>query len=232
MSNPLPKERQTAYERWELASFGDNRSAAVAAEQAKVDAISQAVVDREIEDRVQHMVAERLLALRDEAHAEGFAAGRIEGRELATAEGRIDTAREAQAMREIAVAFGHEVAGANELMGQDMLNLAMDLAKAMVKSALEIRPELILPIVGNAIHHLPSVQQPAQVFLHPLDAAVVREHMQTELTEFGWRVAEDMELARGGCRVETASNQIDASLQTRWHRLAEALGQQDEWLLK
>jgi flagellar assembly protein FliH len=37
-------------------------------------------------------------------------------------------------------------------------------------------------------------------------------------------------MLRGGCRVETPANEIDASLPTRWARLQQALGQQGEWL--
>lgn len=232
MSNPLPKEKQTAYERWELASFGDTRSAALAAEQAIVDAANKAKADLELEQHIQVVVGERLEALRIEAHAEGYAAGLIEGREMAYAECRIDTAQDAASFREVGVAFGHEVAEANESMAQDILTLALDLAKAMLKSALVIKPELILPVISDAVLHLPAVTQPATLHVHPQDAALIRKHMEADLTKAGWRINEDSLLERGGCRVETATNQIDATLPTRWLRIADALGQQSDWLVK
>ena len=55
-----------------------------------------------------------------------------------------------------------------------MLDLALDLAKAMLKTALAVRPELVLPIVAEAIHYLPALQQPALLFLHPDDALLVK----------------------------------------------------------
>jgi flagellar assembly protein FliH len=39
-----------------------------------------------------------------------------------------------------------------------------------------------------------------------------------------------MHCSNGSCRVETANNQIDASLPTRWKRLAAALGKDSDWL--
>jgi hypothetical protein len=36
---------------------------------------------------------------------------------------------------------------------------------------------------------------------------------------------------RGGCRVETASNQIDATTSTRWQRIAASLGKDSDWLI-
>jgi len=68
------------------------------------------------------------------------------------------------------------------------------------------------------------------LFLHPDDAVLVREHMADELTKAGWHIAEDLRLERGGCRIETASNQIDATTGNRWERIAANLGKESSWL--
>jgi flagellar assembly protein FliH len=218
MSNVISKDKQSAYERWEMASFGDERPTAKAANQTAVT----------------HLVKEQVDSLREKAQREGFqtgfAAGHDEGLKAGDEAGRADADLQAAVLREIASSFGSEVVTANETMAEDMLNLALDLAKALLKTALTVRPELVLPIVGEAIRYLPSVQQPAILYLHPQDVAVVKEHMGDELEKTGWRVAEDMQLARGGCRVETASNQVDAALPIRWQRIAEALGKESDWL--
>ncbi len=133
-------------------------------------------------------------------------------------------------LQQISEAFGSEVAQANETIAEDLLNLALDVAKAMLKTALKVNPELVLPIVGEAVRYLPSLQQPALLFLHPSDAQLVKDHMEDELTKAGWRVAEDTHLEPGGCRIETASNQIDESLGGRWERLAASLSKEPGWL--
>jgi flagellar assembly protein FliH len=66
--------------------------------------------------------------------------------------------------------------------------------------------------------------------LNPLDAEIVRDAMGQELVKGGWRIVEDAALARGGCKVDTASNQIDAQAQARWARLTHALQSNVDWL--
>ncbi|HYD79805.1 MAG TPA: flagellar assembly protein FliH [Paucimonas sp.] len=218
MSTVIPKEKQSAYERWEMASFGDERPNAKSANQTAV----------------AHLVNQQVESLREHAQREGFQAGFTAGHEdghrAGFEAGRAEADRQAALLRQLAAAFGNEIATANEVMAEDLLNLALDLAKAMLKTSLAARPELVLPIVGEAIRYLPSVQQPAVLHLHPHDVALVKEHMGDELEKSGWRVAEDLQLARGGCRVETASNQVDATMPTRWQRIAEALGKESDWL--
>jgi len=209
----MSKETQTAYERWELASFGESQP------KIKVP-----------EKSVEELVAE----LRDEARiigrAEGQAAGYAEGRSAGYAEGMAAAAHEIAVLRKIAESFGTEVAQANDVIAQDMLDLGLDFAKAMLKTALQVRPEIVLPIVGEAIRYLPSLQQPALLHLHPEDTVIIKDHMDDELTKSGWRIVSDPNMQRGGCRIETASNQIDATMPTRWQRLAEALGKESHWL--
>jgi len=48
----------------------------------------------------------------------------------------------------------------------------------------------------------------------------------------GWHLTDDAQLAPGSCRVETANNQIDASLPTRWQRLMASLGKDSDWLTR
>jgi flagellar assembly protein FliH len=84
--------------------------------------------------------------------------------------------------------------------------------------------------VREAIRYLPAVQQPAILVLHPDDAPYVKERLQDELAQADWRIVEDPDVQRGGCRVETATNQIDASIGTRWQRIARALGKPSDWL--
>ncbi|HEU4372339.1 MAG TPA: FliH/SctL family protein, partial [Telluria sp.] len=39
----------------------------------------------------------------------------------------------------------------------------------------------------------------------------------------------DAAIARGGCKVDTATNQIDAQIATRWERLTHSLGANIDW---
>jgi len=37
-------------------------------------------------------------------------------------------------------------------------------------------------------------------------------------------------MERGGCRIESANSEIDATLDVRWKRIVAALGRDDAWL--
>ncbi|MBQ5950256.1 flagellar assembly protein FliH [Massilia sp. ST3] len=229
----IPKEQQSAYQRWEMASFNERPAPAPApAQQVPVEIVPQVVLPS----------VEEIEAMREAARHEGYLQGLQEGREQGYAEGRAqgyadgaeagqtEAATELEHVRAIAATFGDAVAAADETIAADVLELALRLARGMVRTAFDVRPELIVPIVREAIGYLPVLQQPALLSLHPEDALIVRQTMADELTKGGWRIIEDASLARGGCKVETASNQIDAQAQARWHRLTHALGANIEWM--
>lgn len=210
MSSVISSLNQTACQPWEMTSFDPHPHPAKNPGHA-------AVVLPTIE---------QISAIEEQARQEGFHAGHAEG----LASGREEAARETTRLRDLADTFSVEVGKADEAISQQVLDLSIDLARALLKSALAIRPELVIPIVKEAVRYVPALHQPALLYLHPDDAALVRERIGDELTKMGWLLSDDAQLDRGGCRVETASNQIDASLPTRWQRLTAALSKQSDWL--
>lgn len=203
----LPKEQLSAYQRWEMASFGDNRASV----QAK---------------NIPAPTVESIAQIREDARLEGYAAGLGQG----LAAGRNEATAEIAQLRQIADAFSSAAVQANEFIAQDMLDLTLDLAKAMLKTTLAVHPEILIPVVKEAITYLPTLQQPALLFLHPADLLLVRNYMGDQLDNAGWQTLGDTQIERGGCRVETASNQIDATTSSRWQRLAAVLGKDHSWM--
>jgi flagellar assembly protein FliH len=234
MSAFIPKEQQTAYQRWELASFEQDRprrAGRSAAEMAAEESDRLATQVRQAAEEAQRAAyaagfEQGRTAGFEQGHAAGFEQGYAEGLERA----RADAAQERALLQQIAQTFGAEVAQASERIAGDVLHLALDVAQAMLKNTLAVRPEAVIPVVVEAIRYLPTVQQPARLTLHPEDALIVNAQMGPELDKAGWRVIEDAAIARGGCRVETATNQIDATAPTRWQRISAALGKESEWL--
>ncbi|GAB2853827.1 flagellar assembly protein FliH [Pseudoduganella ginsengisoli] len=238
----IPKEQQTAYQRWEMKSFGDFRPstlARVAAEQAAAappppPEVQEPEYAEPEAPPLHYPTEEELAAIREEARIEGYgagyAAGHAEGHADAIALGKEETDQKLLPLRDLADNFSEALREADTVIAADVLELALQLAKAMLKQALQVRPSLILPIVREAIEYLPSLQQPALLMLNPEDAEVVREGIGEELDKGGWRVIDDPSIERGGCKVDTASNQIDAQTAARWARLTHALGKNIEWL--
>ncbi|MBG6219374.1 flagellar assembly protein FliH [Janthinobacterium sp. CG_23.4] len=252
MSNLIPKEQQTAYQRWEMTSFGDERPSVVAARkllepepERQFDPETDPYGELEQEEPgppLAYPTQEEIDAIREEArataydegraagYAEGHAAGHADGHAQSYTEGKAASDVELAHLQSIAVDFGTAVHQADELIANEVMELALQLAKSMLKAALPVRPELMLPLVREAIEYLPVLQQPALLILHPDDAQVVRDGIGDELDKSGWRVIEDPSVERGGCKIDTASNQIDAQNATRWQRLTHALAKDLDWL--
>ena len=210
-----PKELQSAYQRWEMNSFGDERPSVVAKRPPPPELPSQDVI----------------AAIHEEARVAGHEEGRAAGYADGLAIGRAEAAAELEHLQSIALTFSGALSAADETIAADVLELALHLARGMLRSALDVKPELIVPIVREAVGYLSVLQQPALLQLNPQDALIIRAAMGEELEKGGWRVVEDAQIARGGCKIDTASNQIDAQAASRWQRLTTALGNNNvEWL--
>lgn len=234
-----------------MRSFGDERPSVVAlrdaeqrerdAESARHDAeqrVHEALLEQQemleigppLPPPIEYPTVEELEQIREEARQSGYEEGHVAGHADAMAAGALATKDELQHMRALADSFSGALRDADQLIANEVLDLALQLAKGMLKNALQVKPELVLPIVRDAIDYLPVLQQPAQLQLHPDDAAIVRAAIGDELDKGGWRVVEDAHIGRGGCKVDTASNQIDATAAARWQRLSHALGKEVDWL--
>jgi len=156
--------------------------------------------------------------IHQQAHEEGYQAGAQKARD------------EAQRLAGIIGALDKELQQVDQQVAQNLLDLSMEIAKQMLQQALKVKPELILSVVNEAISELPHFSQHVQLILHPSDAELVRSKMGEQLGHAGWKIFEDVQMERGGCRVETANSQIDASLTTRWKRVVSSIGQDNSWL--
>ena len=210
----IRKEDQSACQPWEMASFETDSPHVTNANYAGVTLPT----------------IEQIGEIEEQARQEGYSAGHAEGLAQGLAEGREIAAREAARLSGLADTFSSEIARADETISQQVLDLSLDLARALLKSSLAIRPELVIPVVKEAVRYLPVIHQPALLYLNPDDAVLVKERIGDELSKMGWQLTDDVQLEQGSCRVETANNQIDASLPTRWQRLTAALSKDSDWL--
>ena len=151
-------------------------------------------------------------------HAEGLEAGRAQGYAEGCAQAQAEAARLAGLADSLDEAL-HELDGE---IAEQLMALAIEMARRMVKLTLAEHPEAILETVRNALLQLP--QGHAHIQLHPEDLALVREHLGEQLAHAGHRLQEDTRLERGECRIDGQGAQVDATLETRWRRVLESIG--------
>jgi flagellar assembly protein FliH len=218
MSNlATPKEQQTAYERWQMSSFTEGNSSIASGKPKKKESIAAN--------------AESVSQIFDGVRKEAYAKGMQEGFAVGMAKSREAAYEDKQNFLKLMTAFSHALEKSDEQIADDVLSLALDIAKSMLKVKLEVDPSMILPVVMDAIHYLPYVQKPARILVHHEDAQILREYLADEISSQHWQIQEDNSVERGGCLVETGANQIDATNGVRWKRISEALAQNNNWLL-
>ncbi|MCA9522966.1 MAG: hypothetical protein KC609_18450 [Myxococcales bacterium] len=101
-----------------------------------------------------------------------------------------------------------------------VIELALALARQIVQREIELDPHVVRDLVGE---HLASLQQRQglTVVVHPDDLALIREYLATR--EPLVAVESDDRISRGGCRLEAPDVLIDATLETRFELLRDAL---------
>ena len=232
----IPKEKLTAYERWEVAAFDEAErvARAMANAQAKGPAAPpEPPPEPLVEPPPPSLSEEELAALRDEASVAGRLVGHAEGLVTGHAEGFAQGISQAEdvvaRLGHLASQFDQAIQSTESALANDLLRLALDIARQVIRTELVVQPELILPVVKEAMATLASQHGHPVLFVHPDDAALVRQHLADQIAHTAWRIAEDPTLDRGGCRIENGGAEVDATLQERWRRVIETLGANTEW---
>lgn len=215
----VPKEQQTAYERWEMSSLSGS------SQDARPVSVSK---PKKKESSAEN---EQLGQIFESVRKEAFNKGMQEGFAVGMAKAREYAKEDKQHFLKLMAAFTDALEQSDEQIAEDVLSLALEIAKSMLKVKLNVDHKALLPVVLDAIHYLPQIQKPARILVHHDDMQMLREHMADEIENDHWQIQEDSNIERGGCLVETGANQVDATNAMRWKRITEALAQNNDWLL-
>lgn len=230
--------RSAAWRRWQMLSFNEPETVDVEPEPEPDPGPDPAVVMAQLraqamaegrEDGYAQGHAAGVEAGQQAGHEAGYAAGREAGYAEGLAQAREQGAEEAQRLHALVQACAASVGALEEKMGQSLLTLALDIAQQVVRTTLSEQPEAVAAAVRDVLHINPSTNGQMRLWANPEDIELIRLHLADELKEGHWRVLADESIARGGCRAETPFGDIDATLQTRWRRVAASLGRNVSW---
>jgi flagellar assembly protein FliH len=154
------------------------------------------------------------------------------GYEAGQAQGYADATRSAQAARAVEAQRVESLlaqlrGGFDELSthtADALLDLALDVAAQVLRREVQTQRDAILPVVREALALVIESHGHPTVRLAPADFALVRQALQEDGRLHGCRCVEDASIQPGGCRVESAHGDIDATLATRWRRVVQSLG--------
>jgi flagellar assembly protein FliH len=207
----IPKEQQSAYQRWEIGAFDQPSSRPAAATSAAAN-------------------TERAKAMDAHARMDGFRAGHREGTEAGRAEAMAEAAPKAARFDELLTSLQEDLQRVDRELANEVVQLGLAVARKLVGAALEVRPEIVQECVEEALRHVVQTAGPVHVLVHPEDAALVRTQLEVSPRGGAWALKEDASVARGGCRVITGAGEVDATLSSRWERITTALGEPLNWI--
>jgi flagellar assembly protein FliH len=204
-----------AVERWQAPEVGDKarRRAVTAARAVKpVEPAAPAIQTESVaETAPRPMTIEQIEKIQQEAREEGFRQGELEGRR----EGAAAVLAEAEHLRQVLDSLVPSVEGLDRRLEQELVTLAVTVARQLVRRELRTDPGQIVAAVREALAVLPSSDRRVRLHLHPEDARIVREALHLSELEQPWKVVEDPTLSRGGAWLETDTSRVDATVESR-----------------
>lgn len=98
---------------------------------------------------------------------------------------------------------------------RQLVLLAGAIARQVVRREIRLDPGQIVAVIRETVALLPATTRDVRVYLHPDDAALVRERLREPGADAAWSIVEDPVLSRGGCRVTSENSTIDARIEQR-----------------
>lgn len=163
-------------------------------------------------------------AIKRRAHAAGFEEGRQAGYAAGLAEGRAHAAVEAQKIHAIAQSAAAGLQALGDTLATGTVELAIAIAQKVLLREIETQPDAITAVVREALTLLPEGAERVRIIVNNADAEQVRAFVSELAPAQEIAVIGAADVARGGCRIQSACGDVDATLQTRFKQVLDALG--------
>lgn len=182
----------------------------------------------------QEQLQQMLEQARAEGHAQGLAEGQAQAQQqwqqhlddYVAGAGRDNAQRIGEVVQSLEDSFRQMQAAA----AQDLLKLACDIARQVVRQELRSQPQALLPVVHEALDMLVEESRPVTVRLNPADHEALDQALRGEHgahSRIQW--VGDAAIAAGDVKVECGATEIDGGLDKRWRRAVAALGLVSTW---
>jgi flagellar assembly protein FliH len=211
---------------------GENLGAVVdwsfgAVDQASVRFAEKVKAQEVAEEKVKESIAREA----------GFAEGYAQGHAQATLQGQRQItdyiAQQGQdAAHHFAALFAsaqQQIADSEQVVAKGVLELACELARQVLRHELSSNPNVLQPVIREALGLIAVDAKAAVVRLNPVDADVFADVLRQEYTSLSLTLVSDASIARGGCLVEATGTVVDGTVEKRWSRAVASLGLESSW---
>lgn len=164
--------------------------------------------------------AAQIEEIQRQAYDEAFALGRQEGMEKGQAEMQARIRR----LESIIDLLESPLRELDEQLVDEMNRMVLIIARHVIRREIRADPAQVMGVIRQAAEVLPVGARSVRLYLHPEDATLVKELTHRSEEDAGsWKILDDPAMMRGGCRVETESSRIDASIEKRLAMIATEL---------
>ena len=171
---------------------------------------------------------EQIEALREQAYAEGMEHGRQAGeqatRSALEAPLRQQAQEQAQRLTTLLKNTQAQLDQLEDALAAQVLELACDLARQVVRRELAQPLEPLKAVVHEALALAVQDGQPATVRLNPADLSLLQDDIGAALGTQNVKLVADAAITPGGCTVESVQGAVDGTVEKRWARAVANLG--------
>lgn len=226
----IPKEELTNVQRWQVGSFDTKRPSETPSAPPESSPEAESVPAPAAQP-FNLPTAEDIERMHEEARASGYQAGLAEGRAAGEQQAREAAAEQTRQLISLIENLKTSIVGLEQSVADQLLALAIEIAAQVTRSAINVKADVLLPLIREAISALPLHHAHIVLRLSPQDIESVRSAMGDQLSQLGAQLIEDSTVSPGGCLLLAGASEVDATIETRWKRVLEAIGTEpQEWL--
>lgn len=209
MAKIISGDQTTEFKKWDVPSVDGSQAPGL--HSGKVyssESTSEADLPPPITDQERE-------AIEKQAHAKGYQMGRWEGMNA----GREELEKQGEQLKKLCESLSSPLAKLDEEVQRELVLLAGAMASQLVRRELSVNPEILNNIVASAVTALRTTSRRVDIYLNPVDAALVADILSSPDPEQHWQVVESTELREGDVRVEANHAHIDLSMRSRIYHL-------------
>ena len=230
----IPKEQLSGFQRWQINSFDQKPVISPPVETAAAPVPQEEVITSvETTEEIKLPTAEEIEKIHEEARKTGYEAGLEEGKAEAEKQCEELVRNATQTMELLVKNVESSIAELDQSVANQLLQLALEIARQLTAGIIKADTDILLPIIKESIATLPMHHAHVTIHLNPADAALVRTGLGEQTPQNSLQIHETKDISPGGCRLTSGTSEVDATIETRWSRVLEAIGAEPQaWLIK
>jgi flagellar assembly protein FliH len=213
--------------RWKLPAVKDTREPPVNQSSNSQKKIPALPTVNDIEQMQRMAFEEASKQGWQEGYEKGLEQGRTEGleqgRKKGLEDGRAELDLKIHKLQDLIGLLVEPLKKLDLEVEEELVALAVSIARQLVRRELKTENDQIVAVVRESVRALPAYARKVKISIHPDDAELVRSALHVDDAKAKWELQEDPLLTRGGCRVDTETSRIDATVENRLNQVIAAV---------